>query len=1057
MSEEKLDAADRKGWERVRWLTAGALSLGALALYLVTMSRGAFPGLPAFSMSSHLGLDAGPSLLDSLWGRMIRLLAWLPGEGLACRASALSALFGALSVGLLTMMVMRIRYKLHDAYDPDECRRENQARWLAGVTAGLGAAISIPFWVASTRSLPDTFHVFLLLGAAFLLSEYQRTGRDGFLYALGLVYGVGVTEFATFWLMAPLAAVLVLRAMLQRASFSWRVVFGMLAWTVPGLLLYVWNGWTLWANEAVKLRGFQSAWTVIWYIWRDQWHQIVRAPQTTGFLIVVLITVLPWGVMFLMRPKKPAWRFSAWQVVLRLSVLIVAAGTLINAPGAAWRAFGMYFLLVTPYLILAACAGAVAGEFWVMGQVREHRNAGVGQPLRGALGKLGALMPLLLVGAGFWNLTVADGRPGSQVTAAVNHLLDALEERDVLLSPGWWDERFRLDDVIRVQALDRGQDVVVIGMQQMTSKHQRDYLARRFTHPRQQALLQVGFRAFLQDFLADDANQRRTAILDMAESVREFGYLIPDRLIYRLTPDEPELDWAVLVESQRAFWEIMEAWGAEKLDEANPAWHHRAILLRVASKVANNVGFALVERGETDAAEPLFHQARRLLPDNISALLNLMTLAQAADKPELEDYQADWERIKESKADSRVMWALGSLYGYVHNTGYLTRHGMMWAVSGKPQMAEAEMRRASGGRAMDPRVKAFLGRAYLKGGDVQRGAAYYREAIAENPKDARSLLMLAQLAIQTEDFAEAEQLLAQAEEAGVPAANLRFERIVLAYLQGKPDDALAGLQQLVKEQRDDARAWALLAQLSADGRNPKLYDQAIKALEGLRADSPDIRLMLAELHVSREEWGKARAELEQVTRMNPRQTRAWEMLLNVDFSERKQELAEDHVRILLTLDPGNFTGNMMLGSLQYGRSQYALAESSYRAALNAHRAPVVLNDLAYLLILKGGALAEARELIEEAVGLQPGNPLFLSTRGELLLLEGKLDAAEADLEKSLSAMPDNPPVLLLVARLYAARGQRDAARETANALLNRQEELSAEQRTALQTLYDELQ
>jgi Tfp pilus assembly protein PilF len=218
----------------------------------------------------------------------------------------------------------------------------------------------------------------------------------------------------------------------------------------------------------------------------------------------------------------------------------------------------------------------------------------------------------------------------------------------------------------------------------------------------------------------------------------------------------------------------MEHLASEKIDPRNPAHGYRQYLLRLTSKVANNLGFAQVEHGDSAGAMATFQQARRIHPENISALLNLLTIAQAENRPEAEGYLAEWEAFKERQVDSRVMWSLASLYGYVHNTGFLVRHGMIWAVSGKPQLAEAELRRAAGGQPVSPQVKAFLARAYLHGGDLQRSAALHRQVLDENPRDVRSLLMLAELAIGAEDLDEAESLLARAVEAGVSENQLRF-------------------------------------------------------------------------------------------------------------------------------------------------------------------------------------------------------------------------------------------------------------------------------------------
>jgi Tfp pilus assembly protein PilF len=549
----------------------------------------------------------------------------------------------------------------------------------------------------------------------------------------------------------------------------------------------------------------------------------------------------------------------------------------------------------------------------------------------------------------------------------------------------------------------------------------------------------------------------RTAALDLADPLREYGYLVPDRLVFRAELSEDRIDLPRLLESQQPFWARMEQIAANPVDKRNPAFGYQRYALRLASKVANNLGFMQVERGNGLEAMEIFKQARRLNPDNISALLNLLTLAQAKELPEAAEYQAAWDEFKGRHVDSRVMWSLSALYGYVHNTAFLVRQGMMWAVSGKPRIAEAELRRAAGSQAVNAEVKAFLGRAYLQSGDLQRSAAFYRDVLKENPRDVQALLMLAEMSIGAEDYAEAEALLARAEEAGVAPEKLRFERTVLAYLNGQVETVLADLKEQVKQDKENVRAWALLAMLTRDGSDPETYEKALKALKGLQGASPDVRLMLAELHMSRNEWADARTELDQVTRMNPRHVRAWEMLVAVDFRERKRELAEDHVRNLLTLDPENFTGNLMLGSFQYARGQYSLAESSYRAALKARRDPSALNDLSYLLMLKGGGAAEeARSLIEEALVLQPENPVFLSTRGELNLKEGRYDEAERDLQQVLAAMPDSAQALLLSARLYAARGQKAAALDLVETLSERQEELPAEQQTQLQGLLNEM-
>jgi predicted Zn-dependent protease len=316
--------------------------------------------------------------------------------------------------------------------------------------------------------------------------------------------------------------------------------------------------------------------------------------------------------------------------------------------------------------------------------------------------------------------------------------------------------------------------------------------------------------------------------------------------------------------------------------------------------------------------------------------------------------------------------------------------------------------------------------------------------------------MLAGIAIRIEDFEQAEEWLTKAEAAGLSSEQLRFERAAIAVLKGKVDDALANLKALVKTDKENVRAWALLAFLTDDGSDPKTYEHALKTLSNLRGTSPEVRLTLAELYMNKKRWSDARSELDQVLRMNPRKVLAWEKLVMVDFHERKRDLAEDHVRVLLTLAPENYTGNLMLGSFQYARGQLALAESSYRAALKTRREPEVLNDLAYIIMLKGGAMEEARSLINEGLALEPSHPILLSTRGEINLREGRLDEAEQDLQQALSAMPENPQAMLLTAQLYAARGLEADALKLAETLAERASELPTEQQDELQKLIKRL-
>lgn len=1035
---------------RGRWGIPALVALAALGLYLATLSRGVFPGAPAKHLVWHLHLDAFPTLLDPIWGWLLRACDRL-GD-VALWSGVLSAVCGALCVFLLAALMTRVRYTVHEKEDPGEVAREEQARRLAGLVSGMALAVSIPFWIHATRSMPGTFHLLLLLLATWLFSEYQRNGKTETLYLFGFLYGIGIPEFATFILFAPLAAVLVARAMLQRASFRWSTMVGTGLCALPGMvILYILNASYLWnADPSIPLYPlYTSLPAVIWRMLVEQWRLIAGAPM---IILLFAMTALPWMILFLIRSKKAAWRYNAWQTLLRLAVLAAALAAVFNTAFAPWHLFGMACPLVTPYLILSACAGTVAGEFWVMGQKRDHKAVGIGQPLRSACGFLALAVPVALAAAGYLNLPAASGRAAIPHQRIVGRTVETLDGRDLMLSSGV------LDDCLRVEAHTRHIPLRVLSLPAADTETYRDFLSKHvFTEPRQRALLQVGFGAFIQDYLASDANLVRTACIDSTDILREFGYLVPDGLACGAVPTPDRADWdLVLNERLPAFRAEMEDLQAAGTSPKNPVHGYERYILRIASKTFNNVGFARVEAGDKEGAVSYFETARALYPDNLSALLNLLTLARDAKSPSLESLEADWNAVRERGLNNRVMWNLGSLYGYVHNAGYLVRNGMMWAVSGRPKMAEAELRRAAGGQAVDPAAKAFLARAFLAAGDRETSARYYSEALDNSPGDTTARIKLAEIAMSEGDLAAAKDHLDALRAAGVPEETLAFDTIVLDYLSGNADGALMALKERTARNKQDVRAWAFLAFLTGDGSDPETYERALKSIKSLRGASTETRLMLAELYAKRREWADARTELDQVLRLNPRLVKAWEMLVSVDFGERKRDLAEDHVRALLTLDPANHEGNLMLGSFQYERGQYSLAAASYRTALEAKRTPVALNDLAYILIGEGN-YAEAEQLIDEACAMEPNNPLLLSTRGELHLRTGRLDEAESDIQQVLSVRPDDLQMKLLSAELYRARNQTAAARELLEELRGRIHEFSPAEQARLQDLLRDAQ
>ena len=201
----------------------GLLLFGiSLTLYLATLCWDPCPGLPTQALLAHLGGDVATGAPDPLWGLLVKGFAHLPG-GVAAWAGLFSALCGALCVALLGRMMVRVGYLIRNEPGVNSFVREARARRISGLAAGLYLATCIQFWVVSTRSLPGAFHLLMLVAAAWWFSQYQHWGRLRHLGLVGVLFGAGLSEFATFLIYLPMAVFLLAREMFRwRALGSWR-------------------------------------------------------------------------------------------------------------------------------------------------------------------------------------------------------------------------------------------------------------------------------------------------------------------------------------------------------------------------------------------------------------------------------------------------------------------------------------------------------------------------------------------------------------------------------------------------------------------------------------------------------------------------------------------------------------------------------------------------------------------------------------------------------------------------------------------------------------------
>ena len=1012
------------------------------ACYLCGTSWSAFPGMPAWMLRNKLDPDFTIAL-GPLWGGLIRSLARLPGLSPSGWSGLLSAVCGAGAVALLVRLMMDTGYRLPDnspaAYDI----REAQARRISGIVAGLFLAACIPFGVAATRSLPLAFHILLLLVTAWLFSGYQRRGRLGGLALTGLFYGLGVAESPTFLVLLPAAIILVMREMYcwralgsakTQAVFWGGLCLGLLAYPLHAAVFFRQG---LAAGQILTFPG------TLEHVVMDPLRLYGRMRFMEGFSIILLIASVPWLVLFAMSNRSP-WSYDWSKTGIRLLLAGGLLGVLADAPCAPWRLLGMQFPMATPYLLLAACMGYLAGEFWILGQV-QMQDTGRGRRILRHASSVGALLlPGLILAAGIANWRIVEGRSGGQIaTTAAGETLDRMAGRDILLIAGVFE------DSLRICIHERRTNIVAINMAQVASGDYLRTLAPHFADEYlRQPLLRGSFDEFLDKLLQSDAGIRRVGILETPELFQPYGQLIPDGLLYRLEPAYTPDMLPEIVAAQKPFWARMEAMARHPLPAQNLARPYQDMIRQLASLLANNLAVLQLECKDWSGAWETLSIARRIYRDNPSVLLNLLALARKQDRPETGQLEAEWRQQQDRLDGER--WALAIRYGYVWQAAEWAAQGFAWVTSGTPIQAPGARRTSPAAVPGETEHAHVLDQIYLRVGENAEAEEVFRMRLMQNERDTEALMGLCRLALRRDQPDLAEAYMREAVAMGLPPDPCRFDRIMIDYVRGETAKALEALETLSRETSGDMRVWMALA-LLAKPQSP-LQAHAAKALENLVPANLGARLSLAELQLSRRHWRAAKAELETAIQLVPKNPRAWELLARTAQAAGDAPLAALSLETLQKLDPHHPLGYFQAAVAACQLGQWGEAESQLRTGLQWRRAPELLDKLAQVLMEQGGADQEIQALMNEAIRQQPGNLSYRCTRVAYDLNAGRIAAAGPELREILAADSHHVPALLLLARWLEARGEGAAASRVARDLVRRQTELDADQVEQLKKL-----
>jgi hypothetical protein len=290
----------------------------AFLIYLMTM----FPGLAGLGDSpklqfvgSVMGTPHAPGY--PLYVSVSWLFSQVPIGSLAYRVNVMSAVFGAVAVGLLAAFLLAIG-----------------VRPLAAGAVALAAGLGQVFWSQAIIAEVYTLNAAIFLAMLCALVQWRVTRRDGdFLWATA-AFGLGLAHHPTLWLTAPAVAVFVITTD-RRVVIRPRLLALVMAILGMGVSMYglIWLR-TVQAAPLLEVRA-DSVWDILRHLRGEQFAGELfvfgpealareRVPLVAGWIGAEVLAGLLFAVIGVVGLFATSWQTGLLLALVWLSVTAFA-------------------------------------------------------------------------------------------------------------------------------------------------------------------------------------------------------------------------------------------------------------------------------------------------------------------------------------------------------------------------------------------------------------------------------------------------------------------------------------------------------------------------------------------------------------------------------------------------------------------------------------------------------------------------------------------------------------------------------------------------------------
>ena len=434
-----------------------------------------------------------------------------------------------------------------------------------------------------------------------------------------------------------------------------------------------------------------------------------------------------------------------------------------------------------------------------------------------------------------------------------------------------------------------------------------------------------------------------------------------------------------------------------------------------------------IERAEqhADKAEQLLRDAIKRLPGSVELRLVLAQLeAGLGHSDETEALLTELVRLK--PADKAHRLRLAQFYARldkVDEAEKVLRDGVkalpaermmklalveFLASRRSPDAAEKELKDFIAADPKDYDLRFNLAQFYVKGKDLPKAEAIYRQVITEAQLEAPGLtarVRLAALRIQQDDIKGAETLITEVLAKSPRDDDALILRGNLALAQKDPKGAISDLRSVLRDQPNSVGIMRTLARAHIANGEPALAEETMRrAVDGNPGDA-QARLDLAQLLAELGKPEQAKPFIDELVKRQPNNRPALETQFRIALATKDLVTAKSAADAVIAIDPKASVGYFYEGAVADAAGQHDKALASYDQALKLD--PQALDSLQALIrdLVTLKRTPEALRRLDELIAANPEAAFAANIKGEVLLADKRQQDAMTAFRLAIAREP----------------------------------------------------